>query len=240
MAKLLLVIIVGAMHAIVILLLSSTVFTKKGFDYQNQIAVNLLEKNTLPLHKMRVTMKQNAVIVNTPVKLKQSKSSQIVLQTDKAKEISSTAINNIDSTKIESHILEDNKKKFITNAVLDNSTRTKQYKPLPIITQHAQYLYNPPPIYPRFARQRGYQGKVALNLLISNTGIVTKIKLLQSSGYKILDNSAIKTVKQWRFVPIHPVKITSLDVWYKQNINFQLDKQVKDKQYSQLLVRNDI
>ena len=85
----------------------------------------------------------------------------------------------------------------------------------------AKYLYNPAPLYPRFARKRGYQGKVELNLLISQSGKVTDIKLLNSSGFKVLDKSAIKTVSQWLFVPTQ-LKDQAIDYWYQQNINFQL------------------
>ncbi len=50
--------------------------------------------------------------------------------------------------------------------------------------------------YPNRARKMGWQGKVALSFIITASGYVRDFKVIQSSGFKILDNDAIETVKR--------------------------------------------
>jgi periplasmic protein TonB len=65
----------------------------------------------------------------------------------------------------------------------------------------ADYLNNPKPAYPMVARRMGYHGKVVLDVEVLAEGRAGDVRLHQSSGYDILDNSAIQTVKTWRFSP---------------------------------------
>ena len=65
----------------------------------------------------------------------------------------------------------------------------------------AGYLNNPRPPYPLIARRMGYYGKVILEVEILAGGIAGEVKLHETSGFDILDNSAIQTVKTWRFTP---------------------------------------
>lgn len=60
---------------------------------------------------------------------------------------------------------------------------------------------NPKPVYPNSARKRGMQGIVLLSVNISNKGFVTNVIVLSSSGFKLLDRSAIESVTKWRFLP---------------------------------------
>ena len=73
---------------------------------------------------------------------------------------------------------------------------------------------NPKPPYPALARRRGYEGKVWLEMEVLASGKVGKIWVTKSSGYDILDRSALKTVKDWRFFPAQfagvPVKSTAI------------------------------
>ena len=79
------------------------------------------------------------------------------------------------------------------NAVATNSAQSD-----PIF--NATYLNNPAPYYPSYARTRGIQGKVLVNVLVSDDGNPKKVELSRSSGSSILDKAAIEAVKQWRFV----------------------------------------
>jgi TonB family protein len=63
------------------------------------------------------------------------------------------------------------------------------------------YKENAPPVYPEIARVRGYEGVVLVFAEILPDGRVGKIKIRKSSGYAILDQSAIKAVKPWKFEP---------------------------------------
>jgi TonB family protein len=57
------------------------------------------------------------------------------------------------------------------------------------------------PPYPRKARESGWQGRVVLQLNITSHGRVMTAAIHESSGYSMLDNSAIQAAKNWTFVP---------------------------------------
>ena len=58
---------------------------------------------------------------------------------------------------------------------------------------------NPIPPYPRIAKLRNYQGNVEISVLYDFKGNVVSAKIYKSSGYPILDKSALRTLKNWRF-----------------------------------------
>ena len=60
---------------------------------------------------------------------------------------------------------------------------------------------NPKPFYPAAARRRGMQGTVLLGLEVDTRGKVSFIRIKKSSGYRLLDEAAIDTVRRWRFIP---------------------------------------
>jgi len=62
-------------------------------------------------------------------------------------------------------------------------------------------IFRKKPSYPPAAIKRGYAGRVLLRLFVSVAGDVSEVKLLRSSGYRVLDGAAIKAVKSWRFSP---------------------------------------
>ena len=75
--------------------------------------------------------------------------------------------------------------------------------PAPVIPPrfNADYLQNPAPPYPPLARRMGEQGRVVLRVLVNTEGAAERVDLRQSSGSPRLDESALETVKRWKFVP---------------------------------------
>lgn len=65
----------------------------------------------------------------------------------------------------------------------------------------AKYLNNPPPPYPISAKERGIEGKVILEVLVSKDGSPLNVKIFSSSGSELLDQSALETVNNWQFIP---------------------------------------
>lgn len=57
------------------------------------------------------------------------------------------------------------------------------------------------PTYPRLAQKRKWTGKVRLSIKVHKSGTILEVTVLSSSGYLILDNSALKSAKKWRFKP---------------------------------------
>ena len=66
---------------------------------------------------------------------------------------------------------------------------------------------NSAPIYPDVARKKGWAGTIILQAKISAQGTVESLKILQSTGHDVLDQSAITAVRQWHF---HPQKVNGI------------------------------
>jgi protein TonB len=58
--------------------------------------------------------------------------------------------------------------------------------------------------YPDAARRMGWQGKVVLSFIITANGYVRDFNVIQSSGFKMLDNKAIEAVKETAPFPRPP------------------------------------
>ena len=85
----------------------------------------------------------------------------------------------------------------------------------------ADYLDNPAPRYPPVARSRREQGSVMLRVNVDAKGAPTEVLLHASSGIDSLDQSALSTVRRWRFVPAK-FGNTSIAAWVLVPINFHL------------------
>jgi protein TonB len=64
-----------------------------------------------------------------------------------------------------------------------------------------RYRDNPRPDYPRAARLKGYEGLVLVDAEVGVDGRVGDVRLKASSGYTVLDRSALAAVRDWRFEP---------------------------------------
>jgi protein TonB len=65
----------------------------------------------------------------------------------------------------------------------------------------ASWAGNAPPPYPAMARRLGEEGEVRLDVHVGVDGNVIEVRLKKSSGSHLLDQTAIETVKKWRFKP---------------------------------------
>jgi protein TonB len=63
---------------------------------------------------------------------------------------------------------------------------------------------NPSPEYPEMAIFLGYQGTAIVRIKVSANGLSKGAEILRSSGHKLLDESAVKALKKWRFTPGKP------------------------------------
>ena len=85
----------------------------------------------------------------------------------------------------------------------------------------ASYLNNPRPPYPFAARRMGLQGKVVLNVEVLSEGLCGQANVHQSSGHEMLDNTALQTVKTWKFIPARQAG-RAITKWFKIPIQFSL------------------
>ncbi len=63
------------------------------------------------------------------------------------------------------------------------------------------YYRNPPPTYPEEARRLKQEGLVLIRTEVDAEGKVVGEVLAKSSGFPLLDESALKTVQGWQFKP---------------------------------------
>ena len=85
----------------------------------------------------------------------------------------------------------------------------------------AGYLNNPAPAYPAAALLKGIQRHIILNVHVLASGHAEAVTVFKSSGQRILDDSAIKTVTAWLFEPAKRGD-TPIDGWVKVPINFKI------------------
>ena len=75
--------------------------------------------------------------------------------------------------------------------------------------------------YPVRAKAQGITGYVILSLLISPTGQIEKVKVLESQPQGVFDETATLGVKNWKFEPA-TYKGEAVRVWAKQKVSFNL------------------
>lgn len=77
------------------------------------------------------------------------------------------------------------------------------------------YMKNPPPAYPQAALERGQQGLVILRVEIDASGRARQVAIHQGSGFRLLDEAALKAVRKWKF---EPAKFGSMAVESKADV----------------------
>lgn len=100
------------------------------------------------------------------------------------------------------------------------SVQTASMVSLP--SMDADYLNNPAPPYPRMSRRMGEQGTVMVRVFINTEGRAEKAEIRTSSGYVRLDDTALETVKRWRYVPGTRAGVPEA-MWFNVPIRFVLD-----------------
>ena len=124
-------------------------------------------------------------------------------------------------------VLEEAKPEILSSLPVDLPpipvTSTKETAPV-IDTEpdyKAAYLNNPRPPYPMAARRMGWSGKVILDVEVTAAGACGAVRVFSSSGYAMLDDAALSSVKTWRFVPAKRAG-QAVAQWVKVPINFSI------------------
>jgi len=91
------------------------------------------------------------------------------------------------------------------------------------VKANPDYFQNPSPEYPDLAKQMRQEGLVMLAVDVDRQGFPIKVEIKQSSGYRLLDQAALKAVRYWKFQPGNigniPVEST-----VTMSIRFRLEK----------------
>ena len=81
--------------------------------------------------------------------------------------------------------------------------------------------FQAPMQYPKTARSRGVEGYVVLSLLISATGEIEKVQVLEASPSGVFEDAALQGVRNWRFQPAQ-YQGRNVKVWARQRVRFDL------------------
>ncbi|MCE5209942.1 MAG: energy transducer TonB [Deltaproteobacteria bacterium] len=99
------------------------------------------------------------------------------------------------------------KEKSVTNSGTGSSDNAKEAARVKYLNENFAYIRDKilrNVSYPDTARRRGWQGKIVLSFVIGANGSVKDFKIIKSTGYAMLDNSAIDTVKDTAPFPRPP------------------------------------
>ena len=86
-----------------------------------------------------------------------------------------------------------------------------------------QAVHSPKPHYPLASRRLGEQGLVMVKLCVNAQGLVGEVAISQSSGFHGLDQSALKTLAQWRFSPVAANDTSFSSQCFRTPVQFTLE-----------------
>ncbi len=123
----------------------------------------------------------------------------------------------------------------VTDAARTDAVASAATQPVPVVASEdtrpdgpplqagkPDYAYNPQPDYPMLLREQGVGGVVWLRVWVDSDGHPGEIKLAKGSGYRLLDDAALRAVRLWRFVPAKQ-GAQSLASWVEFPIRFTLN-----------------
>lgn len=114
-----------------------------------------------------------------------------------------------------------NKETVIREEFEEARVPAEEKAPDVVIEAMPLYKINPEPEYPRMAKKRKYEGTVILSVLVNKEGLVDNLWVFETSGYNMLDNAALKAVREWIFEPGRKGSET-VEQWVEVPVRFEL------------------
>lgn len=74
-------------------------------------------------------------------------------------------------------------------------------QPVAAVVHEARYRRRTVPVYPPRALELGQQGRVMLHAWVAHTGLPVEMKVVESSGHRLLDMAALAAIRKWEFEP---------------------------------------
>ena len=165
-------------------------------------------ESKLPVINKRVPVNRNKNKAEKKSFLVKPKKKKHVIQSSNAEK------NNL-TQKPAGNILKDRSFAEANQSFLDSPGLNSVKKAIPI------YDKKPSPEYPLIARRRGFQGTVVLEVMVKSNGRVGGLRVLKSSGYKVLDMAAGESVRDWIFRPAIKGN-EKIEMWVRVPVRFKL------------------
>ncbi|NBV41237.1 energy transducer TonB [bacterium] len=77
------------------------------------------------------------------------------------------------------------------------------------------------PIYPKTALNQGLEGRVVVEVNVSDQGEIESLTVVQSSGHSILDNAFVSTIK--KYYRFEPKRVMGIDVASKIRVDYTFE-----------------
>lgn len=110
----------------------------------------------------------------------------------------------------------------LNKEIVKGGNEKKEAEEILKLSAKPEYGSNKKPEYPLVARRRGYEGEVVFNVQVLDDGNVGDMKMVKTSGYSVLDQSAQAALKKWKFVP-GKFNGKFIQSWVKVPIQFRLN-----------------
>jgi periplasmic protein TonB len=107
-------------------------------------------------------------------------------------------------------------------APADEKPSQDKDEPLVEARYNVETLHNPKPPYPLAARRRSQEGRVLISVFVRADGTCGEARLRKTSGFQLLDSSALQTVREWRFIPARRGD-TAVETWVDVPVTFRLE-----------------
>ncbi len=190
--------------------------TRGGFSERPEsriVTMTLVSRQPKKAESKPVTNKHVSVDRNK----KKAEKKKLLAKPEKKKHVirSSNAAKNNLTQEPARDILKDRSSTEANQSFLDSQGFNSVKKAIPI------YDKNPSPEYPLIARRRGFQGTVVLEVMVKPNGRVGELRVLKSSGYKVLDRAASASVRDWIFIPAIKGN-EKIEMWVRVPVSFQL------------------
>lgn len=190
--------------------------TRGGFSERPKsriVTMTLVSRQPKKAESKPVTNKHVSVDRNK----KKAEKKKLLAKPEKKKHVirSSNAAKNNLTQEPAIDILKDRSSTEAKQSFLDSQGFNSVKKAIPI------YDKNPSPEYPLIARRRGFQGTVVLEVMVDRNGRVGDLKVLKSSGYKVLDRAASASVRDWIFKPAIKGN-EKIEMWVRVPVRFKL------------------
>lgn len=94
---------------------------------------------------------------------------------------------------------------------------------LPVINDAAFRSRPTPPVYPKLALRKRQQGEALVQALVDPEGATLEVKLVRSSGFALLDKSALKAVQGWQFEAAR-IDGAAISAWVEVPVAFTINR----------------
>lgn len=101
------------------------------------------------------------------------------------------------------------------------AARPEPPRPAVVVDARPQESANIPPRYPAAALRARQQGTVVIELQIGLTGVVLDAHVVESSGWRLLDDAALAQLRQWHFDPARRDGVPFVS-WFRQPVEFHI------------------